>query len=451
MLNSRLIKALEAIEAYDDAVYFVGGCLRQFLLKQPIHDYDFVCQSSAIALARHLGQVLQAPFFVLDENRDIARVVLSATDTLDFATLQGNRLSEDLALRDLTINAMAYPAGVGLLNHRFDPHDLIDPMGGFKDLKKGIIRGISESNFISDPLRLLRIFRFAAQHQFTIESTTLNWVKQHASLIHRSAVERVLSELFKILSAPGHLTTLYQMLTSHLLQAVIPVSAADLESNLGIYGRWIDRVKDQTDYSAYLATPITGEHRRGMLIQLYLLCFSHYFTDNFQDLKKSSIRSHFDNGRQFMSTQKKEMPVIGGLSRNEWSFFEKISDVFLWGSLDKLKSPVEKSRLVRQAKPELAAVILMSRALYDCDTSPAAALYLEQLKIIEALWQDPYNRVAHPQLFLTGHEIAQLLNQKPGPQIGRVLNQLLDAQALSQVFDYDSAVAYVKGLSTNNG
>jgi tRNA nucleotidyltransferase/poly(A) polymerase len=300
-------------------------------------------------------------------------------------------------------------------------------------------------------LRLLRIFRFAAQHQFAIEDTTLNWVKQNAPLIKHSAVERVLSELVKILSAPDSIKTLREMFNSHLLQEIIPVSAMSLSSNLSICERWNAQVKNPVRYSTYLATPVTGDHHRGMLIQLYLLCFAHYFKDRFQDNKKSTVLSGFLSGRQFMSTQKKETPIIGALSRNEWSFFEKLSDVFLHVSPDKLKSPVEKSRFIRQAKPELNAVILVSRALYSAGSLRATDVYLEQLQQIEALWLQPKNPVAHPQLFLTGHEIAKLLNQKPGPQIGQVINQLLDAQALSLVSDYESAVDYVKGLSTNDG
>ena len=119
-------------------------------------------------------------------------------------------------------------------------------------------------------------------------------------------------------------------------------------------------------------------------------------------------------------------------------------------SPDKLKDPVDKSRFIRQAKPELLAVILMSRALYTDASGNAAEVYLEALKAIEELWLQSTHPIAHPQSFLTGHEVAALLNQKPGPQIGQVLNQLLDAQALSLVFDYESAVAYVKDLRTNN-
>ena len=244
MSDALLSKAFEAIEAYDDAVYFVGGCLRQLLLQQAIHDYDFVCEASAIALARHLGQVLQAPFFVLDEKRDIARVVLSATDTLDFATLQGNRLSEDLALRDLTINAMAYPASIDLLNGNFKPEHLIDPQGGLGDLKKGLVRGIAEANFISDPLRLLRVFRFAAQHGFTVESRTLDWVKQNAPRLQYSAVERILSELVKILSAPHHVSPPfanpdYSCVSKGFrgqFESACPMDRSDSDSTRPVYG-----------------------------------------------------------------------------------------------------------------------------------------------------------------------------------------------------------------------
>ena len=241
------------------------------------------------------------------------------------------------------------------------------------------------------------------------------------------------------------------MFRHHLLTQIIPVSARDLEANLRVHARWTAQIQTQQgQYTEYLSTPVTGAHCRSMLIQLYLLCFAHYFKDAFRETQQSSALSCFSSGRQFMSTQKKRMPIIEALSRNEWSFFERLSDVFLHNSPDKLKDPVDKSRFIRQAKPELLAVILMSRALYTDASGNAAEVYLEALKAIEELWLQSTHPIAHPQSFLTGHEVAALLNQKPGPQIGQVLNQLLDAQALSLVFDYESAVAYVKDLRTNN-
>lgn len=448
MSNLSLEEVFKSIEAYNDSVYFVGGCLRQFLLQKPIHDYDFVCKGSAIALAKYLGGVFRVPFFILDEDRDIARVVLSDTDTLDFATLQESSLLKDLALRDLTINAMAYPAGTALLDGSFNPEGLIDPLAGLNDLKKGVIRGISEANFISDPLRLLRIFRFAAQHQFSIDSETLIWVKNNAHLLTLSAMERILSEWTKIISAPKHLNTLQQMLSFGILQQVIPLSEDELSFNFNLYAKGLKYANPL--YTDYLMSTVTGEHSREMLIKLYILCFAHHFKDIFQQNKVSSRLLFSGSGRLFVSTQKSKIPIIAALSRNEWSFFEVISENVLSFSPDNLRGEVDKSRFIRQAQSEFIAVILVCQALYSEDDSHMAQWCLKELQVIEKLWEEPNNPVAHPQFFLTGHEVAQLLNQKPGPQIGQVLNQLLDAQALSIVSDYDSAIAYVKGLCTNN-
>ena len=448
MPKPSLETVFKAIAAYNDSAYFVGGCLRQFLLKKPIHDYDFVCQGSASALAKHLGHVFHVPFFILDEDRDIARVALTETDTLDFATLQGNTLLGDLALRDLTINAMAYPAGTALLDGSFNTHDLIDPQGGLADLEKGIIRGIAEANFISDPLRLLRIFRFAAQHQFTIEQETLELVKHHAHLLSLSAVERVLSEWVKILSAPHNLNLLQQMVSVDLLQHIIPLPKNELLFNIAAYARGQDQ-RNSTCVDYFMST-LTGEHNRDMLLKLYLLCFAHHFQKYFENNTLSGRPSLSGSGRKFVSTQKLKIPIVGALSRVEWSFFETLSESLFHFLPDTLKSKVDKSRFIRQARPELIAVIWVCRALYTPEDSGATQACLRELKVIEELWEQADNPVAHPQSFLTGHEVAQLLNQKPGPQIGQVLNQLLDAQALSIVSDYDSAVAYVKSLSTNH-
>ena len=311
-----LLPFFREIAAFTKETYFVGGCLRQFFLGQPIHDYDFVCKNSAIQLARHLSQRFQVPYFVLDAERDIARVVISEQDTLDFATFQAACITADLRLRDLTMNAMAYPVDAFSTEAFFERAALIDPTSGYQDLTSGVVRGISEANFQSDPLRLLRVFRFAVQHGFRIESTTLKWVEHQAMLLRQSASERILSELEKILKA-SQTDMLNIMASTGLLQQIFLLDSSDLQANLQDLAILNDELEEQS--AEGLDYCLTGERCLRVLMRFFVLSFSQYFRS------MSSNQCLVLTGKQIMSTQKQKTPLISVMSSLEWSFFQKIS------------------------------------------------------------------------------------------------------------------------------
>ena len=102
---------------------------------------------------------------------------------------------EDLARRDLTINAMAYNEKEGL----------IDPFGGQADLQSGIVRavGVPRQRFTEDALRILRLYRFAARFGFAIDPPTAQAAQELCAHLDCVSVERVEEELAKLLSAPA--------------------------------------------------------------------------------------------------------------------------------------------------------------------------------------------------------------------------------------------------------
>lgn len=432
-----LLPFFREISAFSKETYFVGGCLRQFFLGQPIHDYDFVCKTSAIQLARHLSQCFQVPYFILDAERDIARVVISEQDTLDFATFQAEHITADLVLRDLTINAMAYPVAAFSTEVFFEHADLIDPTNGYQDLVSGIVRGISEANFQSDPLRLLRVFRFAAQHGFCIESTTLKWVEHQAILLRQSASERILSELEKILKA-SQTDTLNIMASTGLLQQIFPLDSSDLQANLQDLTVLNAELKERSLEDG-LDFCLTGERSLRVLMRLFVLSFSQYFR------ALSGGQCLVLTSKEIMSTQKKEVPVIAAMSSSEWSFLQKISTGMLLLSCGKYKRPVDMSRFFRQVDNTFSSVYILGKVLYREDN-----VLLSSLDTMSTLWKEAANPVAHPRAFLSGHEVAQISKEKPGPKIGQWLDQLLDAQATGEVTDKASAVTFLTRLSANN-
>lgn len=167
--------------------YMVGGAVRDALLGRTREylDLDFVLPSDAVKVARKIATHYNAGFVLLDPERQIARVVFPHA-TADFAQQEGNSLETDLHRRDFTVNAIAY-----------NPHtqEIIDPLHGYSDIQRQVLRMVSPANLEDDPLRLLRCYRQASQLCFTIEPVTQSTIRSLASHITKVAAERVRVEL----------------------------------------------------------------------------------------------------------------------------------------------------------------------------------------------------------------------------------------------------------------
>ncbi len=202
-------------------VWLAGGAVRDLLLGRTMHDWDFVVDGPAIPLARHVADVLHAPFYPLDEQRDTGRVLLKHPEShepvfLDFARLRSDSLEADLRLRDFTINAIALTLD----------GQVRDPTGGQRDLQRGIIRLTHTRSFDDDPLRLLRAVRQAGDTGFRLEPTTEAMLQRKAALIARPSPERVSTELRQIIGHTPASPGLSLLQRSGLLAYVLPEADA---------------------------------------------------------------------------------------------------------------------------------------------------------------------------------------------------------------------------------
>jgi tRNA nucleotidyltransferase (CCA-adding enzyme) len=190
-------------------VYLVGGAVRDRLLGRPVGERDFVVVGATAADL--LGQgYLQVgkdfPVFLHPQTKD--EYALARTERKTAPGYRGFAvhadpavtLEEDLLRRDLTINALAEDEAGGL----------IDPYGGLADLEARILRHVSPA-FAEDPVRILRVARFAARFAdlgFYVAPETLNLMRTMVATGEADALvaERVWAELAKALSEamPSH-------------------------------------------------------------------------------------------------------------------------------------------------------------------------------------------------------------------------------------------------------
>lgn len=174
--------------------WIVGGGLRDALLGRPVADVDLAVTADARELAQRLASAHRAARFPLSDAFGAWRVHGGGLPyTVDLTPLQGGNLADDLARRDLTVNALAYPLAGG---------DLVDHHNGLADLRSGTLRMVGPTVLRDDPVRLVRLARLACQLGFGIEERTRLRARMDAGELVRSAPERVADELRRIARLP---------------------------------------------------------------------------------------------------------------------------------------------------------------------------------------------------------------------------------------------------------
>lgn len=218
----QLIDELRPILAiHEQPTYLVGGAVRDMLLGRPSHDLDFAVSSQAIKLAFRVGDGLGLPAYILDQERDAARVMLEdGRTTLDFTGFRAEDLEDDLRGRDFTINAMA----IRLMEDGLS--ELIDPCNGRGDLEAGLIRESHASSLADDPVRCLRAVRLAAELEYRLTPETVNSVEKASRRLDKVSIERIRDELLKLLTLPRPERALSLLRDLGLLAAVLPEVAA---------------------------------------------------------------------------------------------------------------------------------------------------------------------------------------------------------------------------------
>ena len=158
-------------------VYLVGGPVRDVLLGSSVKDLDFVVEGDGPQVARQLSVELGGE--VVAHDRFGTSTLLKGHSRVDVVTARREvyahpgalpqvlpgAISDDLARRDFSINALALPLAT--------PHpELLDPHGGVEDIKRGLVRVLHPRSFVDDPTRIFRAVRYEQRFAFSIEDST---------------------------------------------------------------------------------------------------------------------------------------------------------------------------------------------------------------------------------------------------------------------------------------
>jgi poly(A) polymerase len=456
--------------------YLVGGFLRDTLLGKPTRDIDIGLEgpTEVDVAARDLAQFLSGTVVPLDSNRGIFRVVLADRRNIDLSGMPKG-VKVDLPCRDFTINAMAvsFPKDT----ESPDTWALIDPCGGQEDLRKGLVRMVSPAVFRSDPARLLRAIRLAAQLQFDIDPETLDLLSREATLINQVAAERIRDELLNILAQPNLARSLTYLSEYGLLDFLIPEllpakgvtqpfehywdvyqhslqCAVMVENVLNSRFRQEELAGQVIPWEPWLdehfAQEASDGHTRATLLKLAALL---------HDVSKPETKTVEPSGRaRFLGH-----PTLGAKKAVEIAQRFRISGrgVTMLNTL--VEQHLRPSHLAQRADmPTRKAIYRYYRDLNDLGVD---LLYLNMADYLAARgptlelqpWQFHCSRIARTLEYIVGetgptretslvdgNDLINFFGLKPGPEFRPLLETVREAQATGEITTRDEAIEFLK-------
>lgn len=451
---------MQIAQNFDGEIYLVGGAVRDCLCGKSTNDRDLVVTDvDPKTFAIKVSEFFNATFVPLDEENKIYRVVMQdKVNYLDITQPAGGNIETDLLRRDLTINAIAV---------NIKTFKLFDKTNGLDDLKNHIIRSISEKNFIDDPLRILRVYRFQAQTGFKIDLQTENQLKKHLDLISTPAVERINYELMHLFGGEYTSQTLKAMDEIGLLEKIFPVvnelkqippnshhhlrlleHSIETVRNIGeIYKTSLDKVKehlDRVDFGGY-----------SRLAHLKLAGFLHdigkFSTWTIEeDTDRHRFIKHDDVGAKLV------VPILKKLS-----FSNKQIDYISC----MIKNHIYPAALMTAPDVNEKAMMRYIRKMEDNSLDEIVLAKADRLSargpvITDEMVESNINALTHLQNFylslkdtleplpklLDGNEVMKILNIKPSPKLGEIMDALHEAQINGDVVTKEHAVEFVKNF-----
>jgi putative nucleotidyltransferase with HDIG domain len=458
--------------------HVVGGTVRDLLLGRETRDLDLAVDRDALAWARRLADDLHGHFVALDDVNAVARVVLdgAAVSYVDVAALQGT-LDRDMRRRDFTVDAIAA---------RIDTFELVDVCGGLADIEARLVRMNGAYVFDEDPLRLLRGVRIASELEFALEAATQAAIRERAARVLESAAERRRDELARMFALSNTYDALRLLDDLGLLDAMLPEVAAGKgvtqpkEHTYDVFEHQMRTVEAldlmlaparpagerawlwdvlwrvfawcEASLRAYLAEEMSEGRSRSAILKVAGLLHDAGKPLTRKPDVTGRIRffGHADAGAEIAAR------VMRGLrfSGREVAFVTLLVDQHLRpvqlaraGEVPTRRALYRFYRALGDAAPAVLLLSLADAAAARGPRMTAAgwsrhAGYMNSL-LVRSLEEEG---IVNPPRLLTGRDIMDKLGIPEGPDVGRLLEAVREAQAAGEVKDVEGALALVERL-----
>lgn len=413
---------IEKLQKAGFEAYIVGGCVRDFLLEKEPKDWDVTTNAKPEEIQKVFPDSFYENNFLTvtartgSKNEKLAEIEITTyrleakysdkrhPDEVKYA----EKLEDDLSRRDFTINAMAMD----------EKKKVIDLFNGQKDLKEKIIRtvGNPEERFNEDALRMLRAVRFATTLGFEIEEKTAQAIKKNNIWLEAISKERIRDEFVKIIMADNAASGIELLRELGLLKYIVP----ELLENYGvaqnkhhIYDCYTHAVK---------SLEYTAKKKFNMHVRLAALL---------HDIAKPKVKAGEGENATFYNHEivgaKITFQILNNLKFSKKDV-EKVTKLvryhLFYYNVDEV-GELSVRRLVKNVGLENMEELLQVRQADRIGSGvPKAEPYkLRHLKyLIEKVSKDP---ISVKMLKINGNGLMKILDEKPGPKIGQILDILL--------------------------
>ncbi|HEY7141642.1 MAG TPA: HD domain-containing protein [Methylomirabilota bacterium] len=455
-----------AAETVEGPVWLVGGAVRDLLIGRTLSDVDLALPGGSVAIARRLALRLDGAFVPLGEPHGMARVVLPGPPArhVDLADFRGPSLAEDLAGRDVTIDALAVDLGALLRG----PAEIQDPTGGLVDLAAQRLRACRSTAFADDPVRVLRVLRLGHQLGFTVEPETEALARAGAPALGSVSAERVRDELTHLLRLGRVGAAVRQADAWSCLAVILPEMEAmrvatqslphrftvwehslrALEAADSLLGDLALLAPHDARAAASLAEPMGSGLTRREVWKLAVLL---------HDVAKPETRSVDADGRtRFIGHDRIGAERVSAIAtRLRWP--GRAAEVLArlvrhhlrpmhLGMLDEItrRARYRFHRDVGEEVPALVCLTVADAAGTD-GRAPGLVYRGETRALLESLLasEEPAAREAEAPPLVRGDEVMAALGLAPGPRVGLALRRVREAQALGLVRTREEALAWL--------
>jgi putative nucleotidyltransferase with HDIG domain len=387
--------------------YVVGGAIRDVCLGRTPVDWDVVT-SAPLEQIKLIFQDIR--HFNLKHG---TVTIMGAKGHSEVTTFRGDgdslkTLEGDLGRRDFTINAMAYDV---------DKEEILDPVQGRRDIARKWVRAVGDpaDRFREDPLRLLRAVRLASELKFQIETKTLEALTQMAEQLGSVPKERIRDELMKILLSKKPSVGFNIMLKTGLLKQVLPE----------LLEGYLKKQNVRHQYTIYKHILVTVDKVEPDPV-MRLCALLH-------DIAKPRVRIKVNGKFRFFGHEKASVELAEDImTRLRFSndITRRVKNLISHHLIqyDTGWSDGAVRRLIRRVGPENIDALLSFRRT----DLLAHGRGKEGLHLLSGLKDRVKNLIESPliiqprDLAINGRRVMEFLDLEPGPEVGRVLDELIE-------------------------